>query len=442
MSDKKITVLIGAGASSPFIIKDKETLTTDYLTKSLINPNLWEIILQDFRKYHSEAKSSSIWNINKEDVLFVMERIQKFLFYKNTPNFENLLYFLDKVALNLYCSNDYPEGILPGFWCNNSSDIKKKAYSKSDTQGWKYIPFLAREVLIKAILDVWDPQDALIKEAIVSNNLFYKNLNERFKSLSIYSLNYDPLIYESIKDIPEIKICFSDTPYGFSKSDFFKTEKILAFLHGFIGFIPQQGEKMFLDSDYNNAQRRRMKNMFRNDMDQTRFFDINSKGLHYNTYFVSGLDKIDAFYSNPFACYMHRFSKDILESDYIVAIGTALNNDHLNLFLINTLSYSDKKIFLITKKEAELGKDLHHQNFFEDINKIWHKARANLTLPLNSFDKILPLHFKKLNKNLIDNGYGLITPNLVIFINGVEEFYKISNIDDFLNNAIANQKAL
>lgn len=441
MGDKKITVLIGAGASSPFIVKGEVALTTDYLTNSLLNPDLWEKILLDFRKYHSEAKSASVWNINKEDVLFVLERIKTFLSRKNTPNFENLLYFLDRVALNLYCQYDWPEGILPDFWCDKTSDIKKKLYLRSDSEGWKYVPFLAREVLIRSILDLWNPGDALIKGAITSNNLFYKTLNDQFKYLSVYSLNYDPLLYESIKDINLIKNCFIKTAFGFKNDDFFKAEKIIAFLHGHVGFLPL-GAQMFFETSYEKAQVTRMKNMFLNSTNQTKFFDIASNGMHYNTYFISGLNKIDAFYSNPFACYMHRFSKDVLESDYIVVIGCSLDDDHLILFLKNTLAYSKKKILFVTKETMEGGKDLFHQPFIDKFNKTWVKSGDKLTLPLDSMDIELPKFWRRLNNNFIQNGFGHMVNNVFMYLRGTEEFYKISNIEDLFTLISETQKAL
>jgi hypothetical protein len=135
MNNKKITILIGAGASSPFISKDGVALTTNYLTSSLMNPNLWDNILLDFRNYFIESKNSYIWNIDRNDVLFVLKRINDFISIKNRPNFENLLYFLDIVALNLHCHYDWPEGILPDFWCDKYSDAKKQAFMNSDSQG-------------------------------------------------------------------------------------------------------------------------------------------------------------------------------------------------------------------------------------------------------------------------------------------------------------------
>ncbi len=441
MSDKKITVLIGAGASSPFVIKGGIVLTTHYLTNSLLNPHLWEKILLDFRKYHSDAQSTSIWNCNKEDVLFVLERIKTFLSYKNTPNFEKLLYFLDRVALNLYCHYDWFEGILPDFWCDNCSDIKKKAYLKSNSDGWKYVPFLAREVLIRSILDLWNPDDVLIQGAIASNNLFYKTLNDQFKYLSVYSLNYDPLLYESIKDIHLIKNCFINTALGFENEDFFKAEKIVAFLHGHVGFLPL-GAQMFFETSYEKAQIIRMKNAFCKDTNQTKFFDITSNGMHYNTYLISGLNKIDAFYSNPFACYTHRFSKDVLESDYIVVIGCSLDDDHLILFLKNTLAYSKKKILFVTKEKTEPDKDLFHQPFIDKFNKTWVKSGDKLILSLDSMDIELPKFFKQLNNNFIQNGFGHMVNNVFMYLKGAEEFYKITDIDDLFTLISETQKTL
>ncbi len=439
--DKKITFLLGAGASAAFISKDGVALTTDYLTNSLMNPDLWDSILLDFKKYFIESKNSYVWNIDKEDVLFVLKRIKDSISTKNKPNFENLLYLLDIVVLNLQCKYDWIEGILPDFWCDKYPDVKKQAFSKSDGQGWRYVPFLAREVLIKAILDIWGDEDALVKKSIAANNLFYKKINTQFRFLNLYSLNYDPLLCESIKDIADIKNTFSGINIGFKNEDFMKAEKIIAFLHGHVGFLPL-GNRMYFETNYRDAQVQRLKNIFRNDTYDTKYFDISSAGKHYNTYFISGLKKIDAFYSNPFACYMHRFSKDILESDYIVVIGCSLDDDHLILFLLNTLTYSKKKILFVTKEVAEKDKDLFNQPFIDKFIKAWHKSGDVLKIPLNSADFDLSHHWDQSNKNLINNGFAKISNNVFMYIKGTEEFYKISSIEDLFVSISETQKAL
>jgi hypothetical protein len=438
---KKITLLIGAGASSPFISKDGVALTTDYLTSSLMNPSLWDNILLDFKKYFVESKKTNIWNIDRDDVLFVLQRINSYISVKNRPNFENLLYFLDIVSLNLNCHFNWPEGILPDFWRDNYRNSKDLAYRKSDEQGWGYVPFLAREVLIKAILDIWDDEDPSIRKSIEANTLFYKRLNTEFEFLNLYSLNYDPLLYASIENIADIQSAILNPTTGFQKEDFIKAKKIIAFLHGHVGFKPF-GSRMFFETNYREAQVKRMKNMFRNDTSATKYFSISSVGMHYNTYFISGLKKFDAFYSNPFSCYMHRFSKDMLESDYIIIIGCNLDDDHLLTFLLNTLAYSSKKILFVTKEIAEKDREFFNQLFTDKLMKIWDKSGDSLRVPNTGAPDLLRRVWEQMNRNFINNGFAQITNNVFIYIKGTEEFYKIGNIENFFVSISEAQKKL
>ncbi len=432
--DKRITLLLGAGASAPFIAKGNEFLTTGYLTESLCNPEMWESILTDFKRYKIESKNMAVWALEKEDVFFVIDRIIKRLEVKNDVNFESVLYFLDHIAPNLHSKYDWPSSMLADFWSENDS-VQSLAFQKgSDRQGWKYVPFLAREVLIRALLNLWDLGRVETKAFVAQNIEFYKKINEDFKRLSIYSLNYDPLITEVAKGVGGITMAFSGNNVGFQNDVLLKdANKVLCFLHGHAGFVPIGGQQVFFNDKYQKAQEIRLRGVFRNDTQATRFFDFGMRGLHYNTYIVSGLDKIDAFYSNPFSCYMHRFSRDMLEADYIVVIGTSLNDEHLNLFFKNSLAYSNKKIIFVGKRTIPQGwRILEDLEFQKEMSKMWYISGDKLSLPLDSVERTLPKHFENINRNLVDNGYGQITSNVFMYTKGVEEFYKVGDIEALL----------
>lgn len=434
MKDKRITILLGAGASAPFIEKDNKFLTTKYLTESLCNSNLWESVLSDFKRYKIESKNMAVWALEKEDVFFVIDRIIKRLEVKNDINFESILYFLDHIAPNLHSKYDWPSSMLVDFWSENNN-VQSLAFQKgSDRQGWKYAPFLAREVLIRAVLNLWDPEKATTKDFVDQNIKFYKKIDEGSIRLSIYSLNYDPLIAEVAKGIGSITMAFSGNNIGFQNDVFLKDEnKVISFLHGHVGFVPIGGQQVFFNEDYQEAQEIRLRGIFRNDTQETRFFGFGMRGLHYNTYIVSGFDKIDAFYSNPFSCYMHRFSRDMLEADYIVVIGTSLSDEHLNLFFKNSLAYSNKKIIFVGKKtikqEWRISEDLEFQ---KEMSRMWYISGDKLALPLDSMEKTLPKHFENINRNLVNNGYGHITNNVFMYAKGVEEFYRVDDMEALL----------
>jgi len=88
------------------------------------------------------------------------------------------------------------------------------------------------------------------------------------------------------------------------------------------------------------------------------------KGHTFNTYLITGLDKIEAFPNNPFSSYFYRFSKDVIESNCIVIIGTSLSDDHIKSILRNYLANPDSKVIFVTDTTSDKIRTIHLGNEF------------------------------------------------------------------------------
>jgi len=427
LNDSKITLLLGAGASIPFLCRDDARLTTDYLTKALLDKNNWDAIVQEHNQYKKDP--NVIDKLDAQDCSFVVLRIEQYLRQNSrfqSVNFEYIIHLLDKISDYLSANGPYEysniDEILINFFGESDSMLQEYAFRNSDKGGWRYAPFLAREVICRAILNLWDSKRA--QKGINSTVSFISNLLARFRSVNIYSLNYDPLVYEAIKNNRTITTGF-DQNKGFLPEFFYGSQSVVAFVHGHVGFIPL-GKKMRLSDDYTGAQAERMRGVFNNSVNSTRYFDIGAKGLHYNTYLVTGLDKIDSFAENPFASYLHRFGKDIIESNCIIMVGLSLGDHHLNAFMTNATLISDKKLLFVTKTDVATIK-----NYFQVpspngniIFRLWTLFRDSITVTPRQGSDPFQEHLESLYDSLSSKGYGKLTNHILLYIKGTEEFYK------------------
>lgn len=466
--DKKITFVLGAGASMPFIRNGAKCLSTDYLTEQITNRDRWSAIYNEFKQAIPQSRfPQQNFNVSLDDILAIIEKLKAINELKvntNTReraggwlpqkiddvygigkiNFEHILYLLDKVSNYLHDRKNSVDNILFDLWGEHTGEKESLRWLK---KGWNYVPFLCREVLVNAIFDLWEscPKE----QAIEVNRRFFASILEKFERVSIYSLNYDPLLYEAVKKIRarglkkigkrkhEVDKSFETGFSGgknFNLKELYLVDNIIAFLHGHVGFVPEGGkDSMRFDENYLKAQKKRIKGV----ADETvKYVRQGVKGIHYNVSITSGLDKFESLYENPYACYIQRFSEDFMESDYIVLIGTALNDYHLNLFIANALlvanGYSPdpqnllalrkmvfpKKIVIVTLEPEETT----WEGFFASG-----QGTAIHNLLKNG---ILVENGHRVDGELREKRYAQINKDFFLYLKGTEEFF--SEIDKIL----------
>jgi len=459
MEKKKSVFLVGAGGSSPFI----PNLTTEKLTNALLDPCRWKNIIEKFEEEKKEKRNNSEINIGSCDVTDILCRIKKLLknneFYKDKINFEYLIHLLDKVSLYYKAHNcdeiHNIDTILMDFF-QKYENLHHYPYSypctSTNPNGWEYVPFLARELIIEYILDSWNKIEEKRKEEIkdINREFYSKLLEKHFESINIYSLNYDPLLYESLSSLKENKrfeTGFEDNNENkFDKQKFFQSQNVLAFFHGHVGFVPGgnlsenlsgnlNSPMKFYHENYKDAQKKRFEYCFPIASTSNPSVGIGAKGMHFNRYLITGLDKIDAFSENPFASYIHRISKDISEANSIVLIGTSLNDYHLNSFLVNSLVISkNAEIVFVTTKNSikEFISTLKSANE-SLIARIWDITRDKMIEMVERRKELEKLTQKLENRvKEAENSIINFSKHIKIFGGGTEKFYGVYL--DYLKN--------
>ncbi len=437
---KKAVAILGAGASCEFIKTGEECLSTSYLTDSLYSKENWTAVIQKYGTRNAHfgrgTFNCDLDNISFSDVTKALALIGTLLKsgskkgYSEIDDFEHAIHLLDRISLIVWADKSPVEvgleGQLPYYFGKNFFD--KCLLAESDTDGWLHVPFLAREIVASAIIDLWERREDK-EQSLSTFGKLLLNIHDSFEQTSIFSFTYDALLYESIKHTPDLEWENGFSDNGFDAKRFLNTsEGIMAFVHGSIGFIPE-AEKMKFCEDWNAAQDNRFRNLKRNTQRQTLAFAMGQKGMQANTYLVTGLDKIDAFSAQPFSSYMFRFARDIEEADVIFIIGYSLRDSHIDHLLSNIRYLANKRtrnfIFVTQASETDIANQFDGivsynqgivQRIIQRLNSTWSSNEST------NIKNASPLHKEKIRTSLVADGFVQLFDNVTLFNNGTKNF--------------------
>ncbi|MCZ8161213.1 MAG: SIR2 family protein [Microcystis sp. LE19-196.1B] len=432
---KRILFFLGAGASYPYLTYDGKNLSTAFLTDCLKNKNLLLAFQKLFFKLRQDEFSDNFYDFSVEDITKLIGEIEDILknsnLYQN-PNFEHIIHIIDKISL--YNSSLFGERIqnidLSLIDLFNSSKTISK-FPKSEINGVSLIPAFIREYIIWIIIKCIENENEKKKydKNLYSISSFYEYIMKKFGNISIYNLNYDPLILDALVVKNNIAELGTDENEEFSPSSFVKVKNPLCHLHGYVGNINFEDQRIILKKNYKNSQNERIKSYH---SAQNRILDKEKsmKGYHFNTQIITGLDKFDSFSINPFSSYVHRFARETYSSSFIVMIGVGFEDYHLNSFLINTISTFNKKIIFVNKMSPEqvidgLSLGINSPNLISNLlNRFNDKISVSGVWDYNNPNRLYEKYQNNLHSQLVQKGYGNLSNRMLIYIKGVEDFYK------------------
>jgi hypothetical protein len=227
MDDNALAMLLGAGASRPFLHLDGKSITTELLMEQIrSNDQLWRDVWRLFETEMARRASSFDDNLELAEVLRIRDLIVDIFqhsLFSNT-NFEYVVHLLDKVAYYFVahrpaevCQLDakllalsekanalaapripvwLPRCCIPS-WVTAGS--LRALAPKSSRDGWRYVPWLIREIIIEVILRAWEQEDPATKnQTIQTLRDFFFAVRQRYARVHIYTLNYDPLIVAAL----------------------------------------------------------------------------------------------------------------------------------------------------------------------------------------------------------------------------------------------------
>jgi len=440
---KKATVLLGAGASVPYLKLNGESITTNLITQELTsNWDRWLAVWNQFedtrQKMHDADSRCDYLGFNdlKSLVTRYADLLRDDIIFK-PGNFEQLVHLLDKASSYLWYLGANREsevkdidslliGTVPG-----SFERAVKSFAReTNLHGWNLAPWIAREVIASIILDAWKDASGIAGVGVNDHSEFLKRMHSEFESVNVYSLNYDPLAAEAAKMGPDYKTGFLGRSGKFEPSQFLMTGTAcrIAFMHGHLGFGMKAGGNLVLDYDYRNAQESRIRwGALENEVVAT------FKGTSPKHAIITGLDKFDVFTRNPFAAYIHCFSQDVLDSDCVVIVGASMGDKHLNVFIHNVLRFSPKPRYVfVTWLDAESrSKGILPEKLldFASITQDWVTARVSGNHgPGDAFTA----NTARFTESVAKKGYGQFQNRSIIYCLGSDDFFRTGSVKSIL----------
>ena len=116
-------------------------------------------------------------------------------------NFEYLIHLMDKTFYYLQSSSTDQIVQLDALTLA-IEDTFRKQFPKTERDGWRYVPFLSREVILETVLHAWNELKGSRKDEVLKlHRKFLKNAAKKYDQVRVYSLNYDPLLLEAIQPL-------------------------------------------------------------------------------------------------------------------------------------------------------------------------------------------------------------------------------------------------
>lgn len=299
---KKLLVVIGAGASIEFGMPS--VITIDQLFDKwaqryfpLIDGRSFDDNL--YRWVNENYKVSNKDNSNFEDTLYTIQTLSSF----NEGDSRKVLRQSDYTTIN-----DSPK--IRAF--NGYETI-------AETKDFFSMHTLLNEELIRYFRSKCSKLEIEKKPELENVSQFFNYLKSDYE-LGFINLNYDNVVLSAI---PELKTGFDSDTGKFDMSTLFKDDWNFCYhIHGSAHFDMRDNEEIFWNKD--------LADKFGLGPKNRRSFETPEGLQHPLSSIITGLDKINQIYREPFRQYFFQLNQKIHESDTILFIGYGFNDAYLN----------------------------------------------------------------------------------------------------------------
>ena len=170
------------------------------------------------------------------------------------------------------------------------------------------------------------------KKEVKITSEFFKHLKTEY-DLGFINLNYDSVL-ENV--LPNLNTGFDTETGKFDMESLYSKDWNFCYhLHGSVYFDMRSDEEIFWSKSLNDE--------FPYGPTQRRGFVTNEGAYHPMSTIITGLDKINQVYRQPFRQYFFQLDQKIFESDAILFIGYGFNDSYINK-IVRSHAKDDGKI--------------------------------------------------------------------------------------------------
>ncbi len=409
------TIIYGAGASVPFF---NPMLNTSYLTNKVSDLNEWDRVIQKYRHYNQSDQIPSA-----SMVVRVIDAIRAI---KPKAHFEQIAEILDKISSIGY-------DFLP---VNNMMNLqwevlKRIGFSNYNYDtclgpGWRDIPFLLREIIAEAILELeTSHKSSNYEELNKLQNDFIKAICEQSDQTSIVSFNYDDCVIDSLSGLG-FKTGFKDTysNYGFQLDlkTFMNAERVVYFPHGHVKFQFVDNQNVSFLTDSLEADEARWDTLDQMEVGSTMTNLPGRYAYNFNTFITTGQTKDDCFNSLPYSAYYQRLANDIAKSSIVYLIGYSFGDEHVNRLLQTFLKIKEtNKVYIVDYYTNSISLLDEYKDDSNIITRIYHVFGTTWLLRYNSEHESEPFYKGKIDE-INKRGFGELFDQVYFYKNGYDKF--------------------
>lgn len=408
------TIIFGAGASVPFF---SPRLSTAYLTDKVSDINEWGLVMKKYRQYEKNYELAA-----PVDVVGVINAIKKIL---PDANFEQIAEVVDKISsmgfdkmLNNMMNLQMCVMASRGYLDNNAS--------RPLGPEWRDVPFLFREIIAEAILDLEKNHKAANYQELEDlQREFIRMVSEKSENTSVLSFNYDDCVINSLDGLGFEKGFSLTDQYYLRQIDpgkFMKANKVVYFPHGHLKFQFTDNDNVTFWGDSEQANQERWKGVSGVQMGSTLTLLNGKYAYNFNTFITTGQTKDDSLNHLPYSAYYQRLACDLAHSNVIYIVGYSFGDDHVNRLLQTFLKIDARnKVFVIDFYEGEITLTNEYETQSNIINKIHQVLGTEWQLRIDSSGVKKPFDQAKVDA-INAKGYGELFDQVVFYKNGYDAF--------------------
>lgn len=409
------TIIFGAGASVPFFAP---CLSTKYLTNKVKDRNEWNRVMSKYRLFDKDAMLASV-----NQVMAVIDRI---LLYQPEAHFEQIAEVIDKISSYGY----------DGIPCNNMMNLQLRVmldlgFSNSGPTAmigpeWKDIPFLFREIIAEAILDLENNHKVPQYEELLGfQRDFIRMVSSQSNVVSVLSFNYDDCVLDSLEGLGfEKGFDLKDSYYlrQLNPRTLLKAKQAAYFPHGHLKFQFTDNDNVTFWGDSNVANEQRWNGINGVRMGSTLSVLNGKYAYNFNTFITTGQTKDDSLNHMPYSVYYQRLASDLEKSNVVYLIGYSFGDDHINRLLQSYLKIDPaNKVFVVDYYEAPISLTDEYTSDSNILNRIHLVLGTTWQLRVSPDGQKQPFHPENVEA-LKTKGYGEVFDQVVFYKKGYDSF--------------------